>query len=211
MAVSLARDYQEANRQLSEILKEEERSGENLLLKIKQGLYNGWIDWNHRFQEWLEQLLGVEVDTRLGWLLPVLLAALLLLAAVWIFRKTTYSGKVQKDQQHDVPSVEDEAFRWWLMAEARAKRKEYREGIRYLFRSVLASLEKQQILVRGDYKTNHEYRREVEQNRSDLLPAFTELVHQFDRIWYGRVPAAEQEYEVFRSLSAPLVKRGGPR
>ncbi|PTX55068.1 uncharacterized protein DUF4129 [Melghirimyces profundicolus] len=202
-------DYREARKQLSEILKEENRSKQNWLLDIERQLDAWSQEANRWLSHWMETLFGMDVDVRIGWLLPFLLALMGGLTFFWLRRRVHFHRTVEQRLSGTSSFEKHPSSRWWDLAETYAERREYREGIRCLFRSVLVSLNERRVLVQGDFKTNREYRQEVERNRSELLPAFSALIQRFDRVWYGRVEAREEDYTEFKRLSAELVKGGG--
>lgn len=175
-------------------------------MDLQSQLYTWFSEVDRMFQKLILYLFGVPIPVGLGWLLPVLLILIIFFIVFWIRRRVHYTHPQEGNSSSVSVPAGEEIHRWWTEGETRAEQGDYREGIRCLFRSVLAALEERKVLIRGDHKTNREYRKEVEQNGSELLPLFSALVLRFDLIWYGRIQADEGDYRDFRQLSTPLVK-----
>ncbi|EGK13789.1 DUF4129 domain-containing protein [Kroppenstedtia eburnea] len=204
----MSSEYREVRRQLAEILKDEESARGGWLVDLQNQLVTWFDKWDGMFREWLVNLFGIPIPVGWGWLLPVLIILILLFTFFWIRRGVHYTRHREGDAGSASMPAGEEVHRWWREGEMKAEQGDYREGIRCLFRAVLAALEERKVLIRGDHKTNREYRQEVEQNGSGLLSLFSALTLRFDLVRYGRLQAGEGDYREFRRLSAPLVEGG---
>ncbi|QKG84435.1 DUF4129 domain-containing protein [Kroppenstedtia pulmonis] len=202
-------DYPRAKEQLAEIMNE--FSGYEWfydgLDKIEAGLQ--WM--NEQLANWLGAVLDAEVDLRIGWLLPVLLT-IIIGVLLWRIGKNVMFRKTDLETHMDIPTIKEKKQEvWWEEAEDCARQKMYREGIRCLFQGVLESLDQQGFLKRQDSKTNREYLTEVQKSRYESVTSFTDLVIQFERVWYGLSPVEERDYRNFLQLSLQLIKKGGKK
>ncbi|MFD1426171.1 hypothetical protein JOD24_001186 [Kroppenstedtia sanguinis] len=204
----MSSEYQEVRRQLDEILKEEERARGSWWVDLQNRL-NTWYDqWDDLLRGWLRDLFGIQIPVGWGWLLPVLILLILILAFFWIQRRVHYTRRVEEDAGSSSMPVGEEVQHWWEEGEKKAEQGDYKEGIRCLFWAVLTALHERGVLIRSDHKTNREYRREVEQNGSSLLSLFSALTLRFDLVWYGQLQAGDGDYRKFRRLSALLIQGG---
>lgn len=200
-------DYPRAKEQLAEILNE--FSGYEWIYdgldKVGAGLQ--WV--NEQLANWLGILLDTEVDLRIGWLLPILLT-IIIGVVFWRIGRNVIFRKTYLEPRMDQPTINERKQEvWWEEAEDCARQKMYREGIRCLFQGVLESLDQQGFLKRQDSKTNREYLIEVQKSRYESVTSFTDLVIQFERVWYGLSPVEERDYRNFLQLSLQLIKKGG--
>ncbi|MFC4077991.1 DUF4129 domain-containing protein [Salinithrix halophila] len=202
-------EYEKARQQLTDILNSREFTGQR------------WLDiWLHRIDSWMneivrilgggvERLLGVEVDTRIGWLLPLLLTGILLFVLGWVGRRLYWGRRIPGFVAEREPDAMETASSWWDKGEAFAAEGDYKEGVRCLYRAVLEYLDERGVLLRDVFKANRDYREEVSRRRPDLLPLFAGITFLFDRIRYGAKETGEGDYREFHSLSQKLVKGGG--
>lgn len=200
-------DYPQAKEQLAEILND--FSGYEWIYdgldKVEAGLQ--WVD--EQLANRLGLLLDTEVDLRIGWLLPVLLF-IMIGVVLWRIGRNVLFRKTYLEPHMDKPTINERKQEvWWEEAEDCARQKMYREGIRCLFQGVLESLDQQGFLKRQDSKTNREYLIEVQKSRYEPVNSFTDLVIQFERVWYGLSPVEERDYRNFLQLSLQLIKKGG--
>ncbi|SFS60892.1 DUF4129 domain-containing protein [Marininema halotolerans] len=207
----MAPEYDKARDQLSEILDRSEFTNQQWLDQW-QTFFNNILDILSSFlAKQLHSWLGIQVDTRIGGVLPILVGVIVLVLGIWLARRFFWSKpRVNKDthKRNDrTLSLED----WWKKAEDYGNRGAYREGITLLYQAVLEQLIQQGIIIGNRYKSNRDYRDEVEQNRPDLAIAFKHLTHRFDRVRYGDGDADKKEYTEFYQLSQRFAQEGDMR
>jgi hypothetical protein len=82
---------------------------------------------------------------------------------------------------------------------------DYRPAIRYLYLSALLLLEDQGVLRHDRTLTNREYLRHVA-GRPAVAVHLAEVIHLFDRVWYGFQPVDETIYARYRDQIAALER-----
>ncbi len=83
---------------------------------------------------------------------------------------------------------------WIAMARELAGRGEFRLALRAVYLASLAHLARRELVRLAPFKTNREYRRELERRSrgTPLIPAeFGATAADFDRVWYGEHPGSE--------------------
>jgi hypothetical protein len=88
--------------------------------------------------------------------------------------------------------------RWIELAREMAGKGDYRLSLRALYLAGLAHLGKKELITIAKAKTNADFRRELDRRaraETDLLAAFGESVHDFERVWYGTGEATPEGVE----------------
>ncbi len=190
-------DYKKAQEQLNEIMETKEFSQVSWLEELLQK----GRDWIHSIKLFFSDLINglFQADNApvsLGWLFPVLLFLILLLA-LWWFGSKLIIHREQKGEGVKQVTQQKGGSHWIKRAEQAAAQGVYREAIRCLFQSVLERLDEQGVISRAENKTNLEYVEEVERHLPQQAPIFTELVRRFDHSWYGLATVNSAQYEQF--------------
>lgn len=201
-------EYDTSREQLSEILRRDEFQSEswwqNLLERLNQPSAFG--EWS--FFSWLEPLLSrlfqAGSGSGVGWLLPVLVAGILTLL-IWMILRQFYVSRPSPETESAAIASNGQTVKWREQAAVHAARKEYRDGIRCLFRYVLENLDERAIVKRRDHKTNREYREEVAAAAPQLLPVFHALLLRFELVWYGMIHPEASDYEECQRLCRKLT------
>ncbi len=100
---------------------------------------------------------------------------------------------------------------WLDLADRFLSRGEYRLAIRALFLGGLAHLAQRNVLTIARYKSNREYRRELERRYHDhpeALAAFDRNLHVLEAVWYGEHPVSRPEAEAFARDQEQVVDDG---
>lgn len=190
-------DYKKAQEQLNEIMETKEFSQVSWLEELLQK----GRDWIHSIKLFFSDLINglFQADNApvsLGWLFPVLLFLILLLALWWFGSKLIIHRELKGEGVKQVTQQKGGSH-WIKRAEQAAAQGVYREAIRCLFQSVLERLDEQGVISRAENKTNLEYVEEVERHLPQQAPIFTELVRRFDHSWYGLATVNSAQYEQF--------------
>lgn len=88
---------------------------------------------------------------------------------------------------------------WLALSRDLAARGEWRLALRALYLSALAGLAQREFLSLARGKSNREYARELARKAHQhpgLLEPFQALLHDFERVWYGRHAADAQLYQL---------------
>jgi len=150
--------------------------------------------------EWLAGLKlpfqggGFSATALLVWLVTAVILALLLFLFVWgissLLARNPRLFQRGREQRQEIMTAE-KAFQKAREASAKGA---YGEGIRWLFISLLWTLENQAFLSVHDAKTNRQYIQELKRNRYPQLAAFQELANSFNRIRYGGQQAGVEDF-----------------
>lgn len=150
--------------------------------------------------EWLAGLKlpfpggGFSSGALLVWSVTAVILALLLFLFVWgvsqfLARNTRLSQREREEQQWIMTA--EIAFQ---RAQEASERGAYGEGIRWLFISLLWTLENQAFLSVHDAKANRQYIQELKRNHYPQLAAFRELANAFNGIRYGGQRAGAEDF-----------------
>jgi hypothetical protein len=128
------------------------------------------------------------------WVITAVILALLVFLFVWgISRFLARNPRVSRREGEGRQEIMTAEIALQRAREASA-RGAYGEGIRWLFISLLWTLEDQAFLSVHDAKTNRQYIQELKRNHYPQLAAFQELANSFNRIRYGGQRAGEEDF-----------------
>lgn len=97
-----------------------------------------------------------------------------------------------------------------LRAEDAAKRGDYREALRCLYRGLLLLLAEQGLVKYGEATTNWEYVGALRLSAAEYEPILVKSTTLFERRWYGLVPATAADYaDLTRTLESLRSGRSG--
>lgn len=184
---------------------------------------------------WLKRILGAILDVlfqvldavgnALGWLLRLLFGALVPTGGaggsifVWIIACAIIGWALWKlvplfiRGEGSSPSLRPDAVPLETLAAASDIREQasqalasgrHAEAIRLALLALIASLEQQGLLRYDTTRTNREYRTELGP-RPDLAERFGRLARIYERVWYGREPAALEQAEESIRLCALAI------
>ncbi|HSH94834.1 MAG TPA: hypothetical protein VK968_11860, partial [Roseimicrobium sp.] len=153
---------------------------------------------------WMDVMRGMSLIL----LVVVASAAAILLWRVWRTRPKKLA--VVARPVAIVPDLREEGVmadqlptdEWLKLAAEMMEKGEYRLAMRAFYLSGLSHLGKQGLISIARYKSNYEYRIELERRaraKADLLSAFAENVLVFDRAWYGLHEVTPESIRQFRS------------
>ncbi len=156
-----------------------------------------------------KELLHMETGLRL--VLFLLCLGLFILLAHFAFQAFRRYRKREKtelatDITSTQPDLEDEATtaedlpedEWLEMAQKLVQQGNYRLATRALFLSILALLAKHQLLLIARYKTNAEYKTELNRHshaHREIGGNFAQAACLFENLWYGRHTATKELVE----------------
>lgn len=187
-------------------------------------------------EDWIEKLMNNQSGTgnadktenikffkEIGSTMSLALVLIVLGLIVWVFvalyRKHRSEAPVEVDDEgvggfvdlesEDIIASQLPENEWMKLAREQLAGGDRRLGVRALFLASLAQLGESRILKIARFKSNRDYRRELERRlrrKGDLIPAFDENVRQFERSWYGTHELSEAEVEVFLGNHEKIVK-----
>ncbi|MFN7996034.1 MAG: DUF4129 domain-containing protein [Bryobacteraceae bacterium] len=150
-------------------------------------------------------------ERALHWSIYVLIAALLVLAGVmvWRFRRPRRVPSLPNTGGIGVVNLNDENLsasqlpedRWVALAEECLLRQDFRSALRALYLANLAWLGSCEWIAIHPGKTNREYQVELRRKARafpGMLPLFGEAVVDFERAWYGMHTVSAEDADRFR-------------
>jgi hypothetical protein len=189
-------------------------------------------EYRRAFSEWLDKLFSGSEDSgkESGWwkglgsvgfiegLFYVLTATLvitcLLLLVKWLQQRKSLlatpvspmSKPVVNIHDHRVSAEDLPMDEWLAMAHNFAEQGDYRAAMRALFLGVLAGLGQRDLITLRNYKSNHDYTRELTlraRGKTEIIKLFNTLTYGMECTWYGFAPATEtlcHEYQITSAL-----------
>lgn len=185
--------------------KEVERK-KNFLDKILEWLGNKF----YQFLQWLfgerraEGVFGFIVKV-FPYIIAVLMVLLLLKIFLNIKTEAIVSGNGKQSKIHiqtDEELIKNKDLKS-LITNALADN-DYRLAIRYHYLNTLKSLEKKELIIWEQQKTNHDYEREI--NEPKLQHIFKNLTYLYDFVWYGNFDIDQSEFEKAAHLFQNMEK-----
>ena len=179
-----------------------------LLERLQRRLLNGLA----RFLGWLDRLLGGSgAGTALGRLLRIvipLVAVMSLAVILWRLLRSGLGGlwineSSLPEDDLAAPLTADSALR---QAQALSGSGDYRTAVRFLYLSLLLSLEERGFIRYDRSLTNREYLRSVA-DRPDLARVLADIIDIFDRVWYGYQPISDAVYRRYEAQVEALRRR----
>lgn len=95
-----------------------------------------------------------------------------------------------------------------LLRKAEGAREEgdYKEAVRYVYQAALAQLATKGVLSIKPHATNWEYLRQARKLPHDRFQPFSQLTRLFEQIWYGGVPAGDDDYKAGVALAQSIFE-----
>ena len=185
------------------------------------------------FREWLDEQLNGSRDTGKGggwWnrlgsmtlteglfyvLTAILVITCLVLLLRWLQRRNALLATPQGPASKPVVNIHDHRVsaedlpmdEWLALAHTFVEQGDYRAAIRALFLGVLAGLGQRDLITLRNYKSNHDYTRELAlraRGKTEILQLFTTLTYGMECTWYGFMPATETLCHEYQLTSARL-------
>jgi hypothetical protein len=187
-------DSSQALRLLQEVLARDEFQWRSQTPSWLQNLWD-------RLMAWLDHLFGnsdtvtitidgggLDVLTIIAFTLIFLLLAYTLRG---LFADLVSESTLETEAAHDEPLSARTALN---RADTLSRQGDYRSAVRYLYLSALLILDERGLLYYDRTKTNREYLRQVAGNPA-IAGLLREVIHVFDRVWYGFQPMDEATYQ----------------
>lgn len=184
--------------------------------------------WMEALEKWLQELFRRNEPTisnqeapnlsALGTILSYLLLALAALIIVFVVYRFLLplvrlenSLKITKNKESRVVlgeriAANESAADLLAQAETLALAGDARAAIRKGYIALLCELSDRKILGLARHKTNRDYLRDLKK-RPDIFQNVRAVTGSFERHWYGRVPADEQDWRVFRGNYEEALKQ----
>lgn len=136
----------------------------------------------------------------------ILLAAVIFILLFFVFRNLRFSKRVKEREDalliselKDVNAVEEKALHFYRQGD-------YRQGLRYLYISLILKLNAWDVIKIDKSKTNRQYMNEVKYSgysRYDEILGFT---HAFNLYWYGKKHIDSGVFDLWYDRYSSLVK-----
>ena len=178
-----------------------------------------------KFFEWLVKKLSPEMKPLshkpginwiksvqfLTYILLVVIVSILVIMIIRIWMQRRRSLKeIKSEPVYGMPDLEDEETQadelpvdgWLEMAGELFEKGDLRLGLRAYFLAILAFLAKQELISIAKYKSNLDYKKELqlhENELSDLMKMFSQNLSIFERIWYGMHEITTDIVDQFRN------------
>ena len=189
-----------------------------------------------KFSDWLRDIFSNKKDSKQGkfsWLFNIGMAEgffYLLLSGVmitvlvmllkWLRSRQRLIAVTQKNavkvqvdiHDHGVSPDDLPPDEWLDLASSLVAQGDYRAAMRALFLGVLAMLGETDFVTLRAYKSNYDYRRELElraRDRMKIIDSFKSLCRLMECTWYGFVPVTEQMWKAYQLESAGLRRECG--
>jgi hypothetical protein len=183
-------------------------------VKHKKTFLDKVLEWiGNKFFKFLQWLFGERrAEGIFGFIVkffPYFIAVLMVLLLLKIFlnirTESIVTGTIKQSKiyiQNDEELIKNRDI-GSLIDKALAD-KNYRLAIRYHYLNILQSLEKKEIIIWEQQKTNHDYEREI--NAPKLQHLFKDLTYLYDFVWYGNFDINKTEFEKAAQLFQNMEK-----
>ena len=188
-------------------------------------------EFQEAFQDWLDELFNDRKDTdssKFSWLMNIglaegifylLLCAVLLTVLImllkWLRTRQQLMTVTRKEAVKVQVDVLDHGLspdalppdEWLALASSLVSQGDYRSAMRALFLGVLAKLGESGFVTLRAYKSNYDYRRELDiraRDRMEIITLFKWLCRLMECTWYGFVPVTEEMWKEYHLKSASL-------
>jgi hypothetical protein len=204
-----------------------------------QALKDTLIEWGHTVVRWLRKLIDwlknlfphrtgrnapnfSGIGTVLRFVLYLLLAAILLVAAVMLYRmwqrRDSGSREVVAEAAEPIVDIEDESTTadglpeegWLTLAQELINKGELRLAMRAVFLATLSSLGERELVNIARFKSNLDYRRELSfraHAEPEILETFSGSVSIYEAVWYGMHEAKQELYDRIAANQERLRER----
>ncbi len=163
---------------------------------------------NEIFNEWFGQYSGIDSDVINTVQLIFGICFATLVTGIFVFWVRSIRRRFSAETSLTINSENAQyldAQQTLSVAQEQAKLGDFREAIRYLYLSVLYSLDERDQLRFDRSKTNHEYLRQVA--GTEWSSPLRAIVDVFDRVWYGFQPIDAATYTQYADQVKQLVNR----
>lgn len=133
---------------------------------------------------------------------------LLGLLIYWLSKQWTVQRHLTKRLQLSEQELELSYQTYLDNADRAAEVENWKEGARYLFLALLFYCEHRAWIRIEKWKTNGEYRAELQIRQPSILREFAEGALLFDRVWYGKRAIDAAEYKSMLQRIEPIVREG---
>lgn len=196
------------------------------LVKALGDLLDEWIDNllnNQQEGNSTDKSKSIKFFKEIGSTMSLALVLIVLGLIVWVFvalyRKHRADSPVEVEddgvggfvdlESEDIIASQLPEDEWMKLAKERMAGGDWRLAVRALFLASLAKLGENQVLKIARFKSNRDYRHELERRmrgKVDLISAFDGNVRQFERSWYGTHDLSEGEVDTFLSNHEIIVR-----
>ena len=169
-----------------------------------------------RVGNWLNHMLETITKwrARSAWVGRVLVWGFILavcIALVWALLQLERRWRVRLVPESRAPTPAAPSARNWQLwledAHRAAAAGQWREAIHFVYWACISCLEARRLWPADRARTPREYLALV-QAADPRHPALSALTRSFERIWYGRRPAAETDYRRAEEIAASLIEGG---
>lgn len=190
-------------------------------------IQNGIKDWIERSQK--NERSGnrenpapgsIGFSTTMTVLLGILVAAVVIWLGILLYKKfkeddvfesedSGYSGAVDLESE-DIVATQLPEDEWMRMAREQLEKGEQRLAVRALFLAILANLGEAGFLRIARFKSNLDYRRELElrlRSEEALRSSFDDNTRMFERVWYGLHVLPEDRLDIFMKNYESIAKQ----
>ncbi len=112
-------------------------------------------------------------------------------------------------ESEEIKADDLKANNWLKHAAELLRQQSFRLALRALYFAILAHLAEQEIIIIAKYKSNHEYRTELNRRlheHTELVGCFDENVKIIDRVWYGMYEPTAEEIEYFTTNQERIMR-----
>jgi hypothetical protein len=198
---------QEDKERLQQILSQKE------YMAYRQGGQSSSWDWLRPIWNKIKSLFPhVEISHGIGTGLAygIVIAAIAVAAfAIYWFSRQLIRQKRLKDAAYlpEKGAIRSYGYYWREAAEL-ATSKLWREGVRFVFLTLLFCLEERGRIRVEKWKTNWEYASELAETEPSLSGVFRDCSLLFERIWYGKEEVTESDFTGMYERVAQVVGKG---
>ncbi|UJF32580.1 DUF4129 domain-containing protein [Paenibacillus hexagrammi] len=196
----------EDKEQLSQILQDKEYTVYN---QQEHGSIWDWLKplW-HKIRKYLPDIhLPKGSGDFITYAVMIVLLAIAGYGIYWFSKQIIRQKRVRSTAYLPAGELSRSYNEYWRQADASRLTRQWREGVRYTYLSLLFYLEAGKALRVEKWKTNWEYRDELEEKEPSLVPVFQESSLVFDRIWYGKEEVTEEQFTRFYQQIAQVIGR----
>jgi hypothetical protein len=145
--------------------------------------------------------------TLLSYGILIIVLALAALAIYWFSKQIIRQGRIRTASYLPEGEISRSYTYYWQQAAEHGGSGAWREGIRFVFLTLLFYLEAQRLLRVETWKTNWEYASELSGSDPDLVRLFQDCSLLFEQIWYGNEETTETVFSSMHERVALVLQK----